>query len=213
VQPCKLIIWAIATGAFSLAGAYAREQLPLESSYVAPIVEAAPTLAPFQHVRFCIRYPGDCSASESGTDKIELNAKTFDVLKNINHTVNTSIAPIIKDYGADLQDGWTIAPSVGDCNDYAVTKRHQLVESGMPSKALRLSVVKTPSGMGHLVLVVTTTQGDLVLDNLAEAILPWQSTAYFWIKIQSVKNSRFWSEIKPAPSFVSESRRIHVAKR
>ena len=52
---------------------------------------------------------------------------------------------------------WTIAPHEGDCNDYAVTKRHQLLEKGLPSSALRLSVTKTVTlGVGHLVLVVST---------------------------------------------------------
>jgi hypothetical protein len=27
-----------------------------------PIVDASPTLAPFQHVRFCLRYPSDCKS-------------------------------------------------------------------------------------------------------------------------------------------------------
>jgi predicted transglutaminase-like cysteine proteinase len=85
---------------------------------------------------------------------------------------------------------------MGDCNDYAVTKRHALIESGLPSKALRLSVVKTASGVGHLVLVVVTTKGDVVLDNLTEVIRVWQSTDYQWIKIQSASDPRFWNEIK-----------------
>jgi predicted transglutaminase-like cysteine proteinase len=71
---------------------------------------------------------------------------------------------------------------MGDCNDCAVTKRHQLLESGLPSKALRLSV-KTAAGIGHLVLVVVTTKGDIVVDDLTEVIRPWRSTDYHWLKI------------------------------
>ena len=103
---------------------------------------------------------------------------------------------------------------MGDCNDYAVTKRHALLESGLPSKALRLSVVKTASGIGHLVLVVVTTKGDIVLDNLTEVIRPWQSTDYHWLKIQSATDSKFWREIKrPAirPSVSQADRRVRLA--
>jgi hypothetical protein len=85
---------------------------------------------------------------------------------------------------------------MGDCNDYAVTKRHELLENGLPSRALRLSVVKTASGIGHLVLVVVTTKGDIVMDDLTEVIRPWQGTDYHWLKIQSATDSKFWYEIK-----------------
>jgi predicted transglutaminase-like cysteine proteinase len=118
------------------------------------------------------------------------------LLGRVNHSVNAGIAPAHKSYGPELQEGWTIAPSAGDCNDYAVTKRHELLQSGLPAKALRLAVVKTASGIGHLVLVVATTKGDIVMDNLTEAIRPWQSTDYDWFKIQSAADARFWYEVK-----------------
>jgi predicted transglutaminase-like cysteine proteinase len=210
----KSVFLAILAGTLSIASASARP--PLEASLLLPIVEASPTLAPFQHVRFCIRYPSDCKSDASESDRIELNAQTLELLKRVNHNVNLSIVPTLKSYGTDLQDGWTIAPSLGDCNDYAVTKRHELLESGMPSKTLRLSVVKTSSGIGHLVLVVTTTRGDLVLDNLTEAIRPWQSTGYLWLKIQSAADSRFWFEIKApvtGPSMSEVDRAVRVAGR
>ena len=139
------------------------------------------------------------------------------MLKRVNHSVNMSIIPTPKSYGATLEDRWTIAPEMGDCNDYAVTKRHVLLESGLSSRALRLSVVKTASGIGHLVLVVVTTKGDLVMDDLTEVILPWRSTNYHWLKIQSVTNSKFWYEIKrPAavgPSASQTDRRVRLADR
>jgi predicted transglutaminase-like cysteine proteinase len=125
-----------------------------------------------------------------------MSAEVSDLLKRVNHDVNTAITPTVKNYGSDLRNGWTIAPASGDCNDYAVTKRHDLIESGLPARALRLSVVKTASGTGHLVLVVATTSGDVVMDNLTNAIRPWTSTSYRWLKIQSSTDARFWYEIK-----------------
>ncbi len=181
-----------------------------------PIVDASPTLAPFQHVRFCLRYPSDCKSNPAENERIDLSAETSELLKRVNHDVNLSIEPMLKSYGSNLDDGWTIAPGTGDCNDYAVTKRHELLESGLPSKALRLSVVKTASGIGHLVLVVVTTKGDLVLDNLTEVIRPWQSTDYHWLKIQSATDSKFWYEIKvPAvgPSVSLADRKVRLANR
>lgn len=180
------------------------------------IADASPTLAPFQHVRFCLRYPSDCKSNPTENDRIDLDAQTSELLKRVNHSVNTSIAPILKSYGSNLGDTWTIAPDTGDCNDYAVTKRHELLERGLPSKALRLSVVTTASGIGHLVLVVATTKGDIVMDNLTEVIRPWRSTDYHWLKIQSASDARFWHEVKaPAggPSVSQADHRIRLADR
>ena len=210
------IFIAIFACALSAGSADARSRSPQDQNSLTPIVDASPTLAPFQHVRFCLRYPSDCKSNPSENERIDLGVETSELLKRVNHDVNLSIAPMLKSYGSNLEDGWTIAPGSGDCNDYAVTKRHELLESGLPSKALRLSVVKTASGIGHLVLVVVTTKGDLVLDNLTEVIRPWQSTDYHWLKIQSATDSKFWYEIKaPAvgPSVSLADRKVRLANR
>jgi predicted transglutaminase-like cysteine proteinase len=210
------ILFAILAGTLSTGNANARNRSVQDSNLLTPIMDASPTLAPFQHVRFCLRYPADCKSNPTEIDHIDLDAETSELLKRVNHSVNLSIIPTVKDYGPNLGDGWTIAPDTGDCNDYAVTKRHQLLESGLPSKALRLSVVKTASGIGHLVLVVVTTKGDVVMDNLTEVIRPWQSTDYHWLKIQSATDSKFWYEVKaPAvgPSVSQAERKLRLANR
>ena len=190
------ILIAILAGTLSAGNADARNRSAQDSNLLTPIMDASPTLAPFQHVRFCLRYPSDCKSNPAENDHIDLDAETSELLKRVNHSVNLSIIPTLKSYGPNLGDGWTIAPDMGDCNDYAVTKRHELIAKGLPSKALRLAVVRTASGIGHLVLVVVTTKGDIVLDNLTEVIRPWQSTDYHWLKIQSATDSKFWHEIK-----------------
>ena len=208
--------FAMFAGALAVGGADARSRPLPDSNSLTPIAEATPTLAPFQHVRFCLRYPSDCKTTPTESERIDLDAETSELLMRVNQSVNKSIIPTPKSYGPNLGDGWTIAPDMGDCNDYAVTKRHQLLESGLPSKALRLSVVKTASGIGHLVLVVVTTKGDFVMDNLTEVIRPWQSTDYHWLKIQSAADSKFWYEVKaPAvgPSVSQAERKLRLANR
>lgn len=187
-------------------GADARSGLLQDSSPPTPIVASSPTLAPFQHVRFCLHYPSECKSEVRELDRIDMNAGISDLLKRVNHDVNSAINPTVKDYGSDLRNGWTIAPASGDCNDYAVTKRHDLIQSGLPARALRLAVVKTASGIGHLVLVAATTSGDIVMDNLTDAIRPWKSTSYRWLKIQSSTDARFWYEIKDPATQANGSR-------
>jgi predicted transglutaminase-like cysteine proteinase len=212
----RFIITMAGFSAYLTGNADARSPAPPEPRASLSIVETTPTLAPFQHVRFCLRYPADCTASSGQTGRIKLDRPTMELLKRVNRDVNLSIAPKAKSYGNDLKAGWTIRPDMGDCNDYAVTKRHDLLESGLPSSALRLSVIRTGSGVGHLVLVVATTNGDIVMDNLTEAIRPWQITEYYWVKIQSATDPRFWNEVKsPAggPLLSQADREVHVAGR
>ncbi|HTO66325.1 MAG TPA: transglutaminase-like cysteine peptidase [Bradyrhizobium sp.] len=200
-----------------LAGnAEARDRVSLQADSAPAIVEASPVLAPFQHVRFCLRYPADCKSDSTQKDRVELSEQTSELLNRVNRSVNAAITPTLKTYGTNIEDRWTIAPARGDCNDYAVTKRHELIADGVPARVLRLSVVKTASGIGHLVLVVATTKGDLVLDNLTDAIRPWQRTGYEWLKIQSAADARFWYAVKPARTgtVVSQAeRKLRLASR
>ena len=207
-------ICVIVAGVASVGGADARTQTLPDPHTLTSIVESAPTLAPFQHVRFCLRYPAECKPS-SAAQRIELDVQTMQLLDRVNRDVNLSITPKVKTYDADLADGWTIGPDRGDCNDYAVTKRHNLIAIGLPSGALRLSVIKTPSGVGHLLLVVATTNGDMVLDNLTSTIRPWQITEYRWLKIQSATDPRLWNEVKfpEVGPMASQSVRLRVADR
>jgi predicted transglutaminase-like cysteine proteinase len=194
------------------AGADARP-LP-DPHFSVPIEEISPALAPFQHVRFCLRYPDDCKSDPSDAVEIELTAAATDTLNQVNRDVNAAIIPIQKNENFDINDRWTIAPAEGDCNDYAVTKRHNLLQNGFPARALRLAVVQTNLGIGHLVLVVATTRGNLVLDNLVESIRPWQSTKYRWLKIQSANDARYWYEVR-SPTFALSQveRKLRVADR
>jgi predicted transglutaminase-like cysteine proteinase len=209
---CCAVFFAVVAGVLSIAGAEARSRPSRDLTLLMPIVDGSPTLAPFQHVRFCLHYPADCKSNPSENDSIELNAEAFELLNRINRDVNMAIAPTVKGYGSNLAEGWVVSPTFGDCNDYAVTKRHELLASGLPAKALRLSVVKTASGIGHLVLVVITGKGAIVLDNLTDTIRPWQATDYQWLKIQSADDAKFWHDIK-APAVVAEAdQRVRVAR-
>ena len=213
---CPSIYLAMFVGALSVGSADARSRPAQDLSLLTPIVNAAPTLAPFQHVRFCLRYPSDCKSDPTENKRIDLNEETLELLKRVNRSVNKSIIPTSKSYGQNLGDGWTIAPDIGDCNDYAVTKRHELLENGRPSRALRLAVVKTATGIGHLVLVVVTTKGDIVMDDLTDVIRSWQGTDYHWLKVQSATDSKFWYEVKvPAvgPSVSQAERKLRLANR
>jgi predicted transglutaminase-like cysteine proteinase len=90
---------------------------------------------------------------------------------------------------------WVINPARGDCNDFAMSKRHELLNRGWPARTLLLSEVITNSGEPHLVLVVQTRSGDLVLDNLTPQIKPWSRAPYRWARIQMPNTGQLWATI------------------
>ena len=99
------ILFAILAGTLSAGNADARNRSVQDSNLLTPIMDASPTLAPFQHVRFCLRYPSDCKSNPAENDHIDLDAETSELLKRVNHSVNLSIIPTVKDYGPNLDDG------------------------------------------------------------------------------------------------------------
>ena len=158
-------------------------------------MESGPlTMAPLPAVKFCVTQTSECSAAPDELVKMDL--ESFAILSLINQNVNASIQPIHKAVSGSI-DTWAINPDQGDCNDYAVTKRHQLMRLGLPSSALLLAAVQTVWGEGHLVLVVRTDRGDYVLDNLTNQIRSWRKTGYRWVKRQSIDNPQYWTAVAP----------------
>ena len=168
-----------------------------------------PTLAPVAFSRFCMEYAVDCQVrGDSGTEPVVLtDAKWRDLVK-VDRDVNRAIAPKV-DEGGVVSERWQVSPKAGACHDYAVTKRHELLARGWPSSALLLAEVVVPWGEHHLVLVVRTDRGDLVLDNLTAGIRSWAYTSYRWVRIESPQNPKFWSTI--APTFEQNSTAPAVA--
>ena len=156
-----------------------------------------PMLQPMAHTMFCLRYEQECRAPSVTfrPTKIALTEKRWMELVSVDREINRSIVPHRYPTRV-LSDTWTLNPKSGDCNDYAVSKRHQLLARGWPAQALLLAVVRTPSGEGHLVLVARTRDGDLVLDNLRHTIIPWSQTRYEWLQIQSPNNPVYWLKVR-----------------
>lgn len=150
-----------------------------------------PTIAPIAFAKFCDNAADQC-VRIGDRDTIELTKQKRTELQRINSEINSAIAYVGELEG---QDEWKLNPASGDCDDYAVTKRQRLLRAGWPSGALRIATARTPSGIGHAVLVVSTTQGDLVLDNRTNVVKPWKAVDLKWIKIQSHENPRVWLKL------------------
>ncbi len=116
---------------------------------------------------FCLKNPVECKTSE--ISQIPYTAKLARKLSMVNINVNRTIVGR-NDVGIDQ---WDVNVAEGDCEEYVLTKRSELVADGLPISALRIVTARTPQGVGHAVLVVRTDRGDLVLDNLNNTVKPW----------------------------------------
>ena len=149
------------------------------------------TTAPFAHVRFCMDYPDQCQKGD-GPNEVSLTPERQKQLSQVNGTVNRSIRPINDDAADNAGDVWNVDVSAGDCEDFALTKRENLMKLGWSPRTLRIAMARTGSGVGHAVLVVKTDRGDLVLDNRTNRIKGWRFTDLQIVKIQSGDNPRQW---------------------
>lgn len=145
-------------------------------------------------VDFCARFADQCVAGAPTV--LALDDRTMQQLAAVNHAVNTAIKPEDDKahYGRD--EFWTIpTDGFGDCEDYALTKRKALLEAGLPASALRLAVVYSIKTALHAVLTVATDKGDLVLDNISDAIVPWNATEFTWIMVQDKADPLRWDSL------------------
>jgi len=156
----------------------------------------APTLAPMAHTRFCLEYPQECrkTAIMLRSGRVKLTPERMQQLVTLNAQINAAITPEPNLLGL-AGEKWLIGPKTGDCNDYAVTKRHELIARGWPAQSLLLAEVVTRWGEHHLVVVVRTKTTDLVVDNLNANIRPWSRTDYRWVRVQTPQNPMFWAKV------------------
>ena len=164
------------------------------------IIFEKPALPPVAHTMFCLRYRKDCEVSGVDKPNIAMTVERLNELNSVNRQVNRDIAPQ-PNLGGIATEKWVISPRAGECHDYAVTKRHELLARGWPSRALLLSEVVIPSGEHHLVLVIGMKDPDtakvvnLVLDNLNDNLRPVGLTPYRWLRMESPDDPRLWSTV------------------
>ena len=161
------------------------------------------TLPPLALTEFCLRKPLRCTPNEE-IPQIEFDLKHRLLIESVNRGVNRSIIP--KSDPPGKEQPWRDDATIGDCDEFAMKKRSQLLDLKMPSSALLMVVAIVPSGEAHLVLIVVTDRGDFVLDNLRENIVRWDSLPYHWIKRSSPKNPQFWQAITRPNTLVSWDR-------
>lgn len=129
-------------------------------------------------------------------------------LNKVNDKINRSFraATDIATYGR--LDYWAtpIGDRVrtGDCEDYVLEKQRALLAAGLPREALNIGIVVTPKGETHAVLLVATSEGEFVLDNMSPWVKPWDQTGYRWRQRQVDGDPFKWAVVRdPSRQYVA----------
>lgn len=151
-----------------------------------------PVLPPAGIINFCIAHADECASAPHAAGAMELTAARMTELETVQEEVNVDVAPRLSpqhvwDYPVDGE---------GNCNNYALEKRRELEVMGWPREDLLLAVVMTETNEGHLVLVVRTSEGDLVLDNREGKVTAWNRLPYRWLGVQSVTDLTQWHRVQ-----------------
>jgi predicted transglutaminase-like cysteine proteinase len=149
--------------------------------------------APPAFYSFCSKQSGLCSTS-GGQKVVQLTAARRAELSRVNRMVNTRIKEKSDKSSGGRADTWKLPSKEGDCEDFAIMKKAELIKLGWPRRALLLTVGRLGS-QGHTVLTVRTSAGDLILDNRTSSIRNWANTPYRYYARQSQSNGRAWERI------------------
>jgi predicted transglutaminase-like cysteine proteinase len=142
-------------------------------------------ITPLSMQYFCSEHRNECRSG--GSSKVTMTPNLMAVLKQINSHVNRSIRPV-----ADNSDVWSLNPTSGDCEDYVLSKRSALIRAGVSGGSLRIAYTHTRTGAPHAVLVVRTSEGDYVLDNLNNSVKTLRASGYN-IRSMSTSNPTSWN--------------------
>ena len=154
------------------------------------------TSPPAAFLTFCSKNPAECARSGSVMRSVPLTPERHRELQQVNAHVNAAIQEVSDLEHHGQEDVWSIPrDGRGDCEDFALLKRKLLIQRGWPSSTLLMTVVGTPEGEGHAVLMVVTDAGDFVLDNKTSRIVLWSQTGYLFFSRVAQANPRQWEAI------------------
>lgn len=169
-----------------------------EATSAAFMATTGRTSQPIGHYEFCQSHTSECTVQSRAPARVRLTPQLWNELVAVNAAVNLSVTAATDEEIFGRPEVWAYPGQKGDCEDLALLKRRDLIESGWPAGDLLMTVVRKMNGEGHAVLTVTTDRGDLILDNLQPRVLVWTDTDYQYIKRQSEFNSGQWTAIDDA---------------
>lgn len=189
----------------------------------------AELIAPPQGVfHFCINRQEECGLGPQETTKPDEGAKLVsepaaemsdDEVMILARQVNASINSAIS-YRTDYEqwgreETWLLPLSeegveYGDCEDYALEKRRELLAHGVPADRLSLATAWSELTGLHAVLIVRTSEADYVLDNATPHIARVGATNYTWRSLQTGSHLLSWARVE-APTMELQPAQVMTA--
>lgn len=154
------------------------------------------TNPPIGHYEFCKANAKECIRTGGDPGPAILTEAAWKAMLEVNYDANTAITPMTDQEIYGVEEYWAYPTTVGDCEDYVLLKRRNLIKQGFAPANLLITVVLQPNGEGHAVLTVRTDHGDFILDNMRNKVLLWSDTEYTYLKRQSSRHAGQWVKIE-----------------
>lgn len=161
--------------------------------------------APSPYRDFCRRYPAECRNIGSYHGPEVMSARKWKILRQTNRYYNNTVHLQTDQQTRGQHDYWSFPVSrtnqagttkyYGDCEDYVIAKRHELIQQGFDPANLSITMVKRRKRKveNHVVLTIRTTKGDFILDDVNGRIRLWHDAAeYLFLSMQSTANPMRW---------------------
>ncbi|MEL6168014.1 MAG: transglutaminase-like cysteine peptidase [Pseudomonadota bacterium] len=139
----------------------------------------------------CERYGWACV---SGTQTAPSNLLAL--ADYVNRRVNRQVREITDARQYRREEHWALPTARGgDCEDFALLKKRELMRLGVPASRLLMATVLDHQNAAHAVLILRTDQGDFVLDNLAPDLKHWSRTGYTFLRMQDPERPDRWMAV------------------
>ncbi len=167
---------------------------PAESAgaFMPPIRTVA---APAGFDGVCQRYAWAC-ASSSKSERNLGEQEIIAMARQVNRRVNARVREVSDLSQYRLTEVWALPTARGgDCEDFALLKKLELMKRGVAPERLLIATALTETREAHAVLILRTSQGDLVLDNRTGAMKSWRDTGYSFLRMQNPKSKSRWQMV------------------
>jgi len=189
-----------AAAAVSMAGSALAIDAGSQAAFL-PVSGAAS--APAGAASICKAYDWACAGA---TSSARVGADVLRMAGVVNKAANNRIRPVSDMEQYATAERWALPTKRGgDCEDYALFKKLELIKAGVPADKLLIAAVLDKENKVHAVLVLRTEMGDYVLDNLTSRVLPWRKTGYAFLRMQDPNQPSRWvgNYVKAEPGLSS----------
>src|SRR5690606_4810061 len=133
----KGLLTALFGAIIALAAAAPSAALDLTNVAFVPTA-AGKTTIPVGHMEFCRSRPNECQAYDQVVPAMSLDEDSWQQLVSINAYYNQTVVPVTDEALYNVTEFWTYPNGYGDCEDFALAKRRDLINAGWHPSTLMI---------------------------------------------------------------------------